>query len=122
MEGKKILFNRARCRRCGTFLESKTVHDFRTCACGAISIDGGREYIHHVAVDWDFFEDLCEYEELIDPHTGVKLTPSWHGEDCQGNGTHPGVECCCDECDYLMICWEDYKPGRIWDETEQKWI
>lgn len=69
MSGKKISFNRARCRKCGTFLESKTVHDFQTCACGAISIDGGREYIRQLAVDWNLFEDLTEYEELINPNT-----------------------------------------------------
>lgn len=34
-----------------------------------------------------------------------ELTPSYHGKDCLGNGQHPGIECCCDECDYLMICF-----------------
>ncbi len=57
----KILFNRARCRKCGTFLESKTVHDLQTCACGAISIDGGQAYIHHMAKDLNDIEDLTEY-------------------------------------------------------------
>ena len=57
----KILFNRARCRKCGTFLESKTVHDFQTCACGAVSIDGGRAYIRRVGNKEDI-EELIEYE------------------------------------------------------------
>lgn len=57
----KILFNRARCRKCGTFLESKNEHDLQTCACGAISIDGGRKYIRQIAKDLNDIEDLTEY-------------------------------------------------------------
>ena len=36
--------------------------------------------------------------------TGVVLTPGNHGNDCLGNGEHPGIECCCDECDYMICC------------------
>lgn len=56
------------------------------------------------------YEELYSAEELTDP-TGTKLTPSWHGEKCLGNGEH-GLECCCDECDFYLACfpdWEDYK-------------
>lgn len=45
---------------------------------------------------------------LIDP-TGTPLTPSFHGEDCLGNGEHPGIECCCDECDHYLTCFPDWK-------------
>lgn len=45
---------------------------------------------------------------LIDP-TGTPLTPSFHGEDCLGNGEHPGIECCCDNCDYYLTCFPDWK-------------
>ena len=40
--------------------------------------------------------------------TGVELTP---GESavCLGNGEH-GFECCCDECDYLGLCFPKCKP------------
>lgn len=47
-------------------------------------------------------------KELIDP-TGTKLTPSWHGEECLGNGEWPGYECCCDNCDYYLACFPDWK-------------
>ena len=47
-------------------------------------------------------------DNCIDP-TGVKLTPSWHGKDCLGNGEHPGIECCCDECAWYLECWPDYQ-------------
>ena len=45
--------------------------------------------------------------DLMDP-TGVELTPSYHGELCLGNGEYPQYECCCDECDYYLVCFPDY--------------
>lgn len=44
--------------------------------------------------------------------TGVLLTPSERGEKCLGNGKCVDadgneIECCCDECDYLMYCFPD---------------
>lgn len=47
-------------------------------------------------------------EDFIDP-TGTTLNPSWHGEDCLGNGEHPGIECCCDECQFYLSCFPDWK-------------
>ena len=38
--------------------------------------------------------------------TGIILIPGNHGSDCPGNGTVPGVECCCDECDFFLCCWD----------------
>ena len=43
-----IVKNRARCKKCGTILESRSVHDFKTCSCGAMSVDGGHEYIRRL--------------------------------------------------------------------------
>ena len=42
--------------------------------------------------------------------TGVELTPGNHWKDCLGNGEHKGVECCCNECDYMMCCMSDDFP------------
>ena len=42
--------------------------------------------------------------------TGVILVPGNLGKDCPGNGTVPGVECCCDECDYMLCCVETHDP------------
>jgi hypothetical protein len=41
----KIILNMARCNSCQNIVISASVHDFRTCKCGAISVDGGREYL-----------------------------------------------------------------------------
>ena len=51
----------------------------------------------------------------IDPSTGIPLTPSFHGVDCLGNGEHPGLECCCDECDFYLECFPDWDLGHELD-------
>ena len=43
--------------------------------------------------------------------TGVELIPGNRGIDCPGNGKHTDengeiIECCCDECDYMLCCLE----------------
>ena len=48
-------------------------------------------------------------KELIIDGTGTILTPGDEGRNCRGNGTHYNwrnkvIECCCDECDYMMCC------------------
>ena len=40
--------------------------------------------------------------------TGIELTPG-EPEDCLGNGTQ-GFECCCDECDYFLLCFPEFDP------------
>lgn len=40
----KIIRNRIKCKKCQDIIESKDVHDFQTCKCGAVSVDGGQEY------------------------------------------------------------------------------
>lgn len=39
--------------------------------------------------------------------TGTPLVPGNEGKDCPGNGTDPRYECCCDECDYMLDCFEN---------------
>ena len=68
-------------------------------------------------------------KKAIDPSTGIALTPSFHGESCLGNGDHTGYACCCDECDFYLNCFPDWKdhissgeaakasPGRSWQKS-----
>lgn len=49
-----------------------------------------------------------EYKMIIDV-TGIKLTPGNFGKNCLGNGRHRNIkgkllECCCDECGYMLCC------------------
>lgn len=47
-------------------------------------------------------------KKIIDV-SGITLTPSFQGSKCLGNGEHKGYECCCDECDYYLECFPQYK-------------
>ena len=38
--------------------------------------------------------------------TGVELTPG-EPDVCLGNGDQ-GFECCCDECDYFLLCFPEF--------------
>lgn len=38
------IVNKVRCKKCDEIIESKSTYDFKTCKCGSISIDGGKEY------------------------------------------------------------------------------
>jgi predicted RNA-binding Zn-ribbon protein involved in translation (DUF1610 family) len=43
-----IVQNAALCLSCGDKIVSKHRHDFVTCTCGAVSVDGGQEYLRRV--------------------------------------------------------------------------
>lgn len=54
--------------------------------------------------------------EKIYDVTGVELAPG-NMSICLGNGEHINeegspVECCCDECDYLMLCLENEDKSK----------
>ena len=62
-ENKKIKVNKIRCKNCGDIIESKTVHDFKTCKCGNVSVDGGKEYLRRSFKNSrEDYEDLSEFE------------------------------------------------------------
>ena len=44
-------------------------------------------------------------EKIIDI-TGVEFTPG-KPSVCLGNGEQ-GFECCCDECDYFLLCFPEF--------------
>ncbi len=54
--------NRAKCRLCNDIIESTHVHDYRTCSCGEISVDGGGEYQRFSANDVNNFISL-DYDD-----------------------------------------------------------
>ena len=43
-----IVQNAVTCLACGDFIVSKHRHDFVTCTCGAVSVDGGQSYLRRV--------------------------------------------------------------------------
>lgn len=57
----KILKNAIRCKKCGDEIESRTVHEFRTCKCGAVSVDGGLYYLKRCG-ELEDIEELSIFE------------------------------------------------------------
>ena len=62
--------NRAMCRNCGSKIESKHRHDFVSCQCGSIFIDGGKDYcraggnLHNLVLLNDDDTEISFKEEL----------------------------------------------------------
>jgi len=64
MSLKRIKRNVAKCLLCGDVMESVSTHDFRTCSCGSLSVDGGKEYIRRNFKEESCFEELTEMEDI----------------------------------------------------------
>ena len=59
---KKIIQNEAECKKCGDTIWSAHRHDFKTCGCGAISVDGGMDYIRRCGHPEDAIERSMSME------------------------------------------------------------
>ena len=62
-----IVENAAVCLSCGDKIVSKHRHDFVTCTCGAVSVDGGQSYLRRVGdfgnamdLSWSLPDDVYE--------------------------------------------------------------
>lgn len=58
-----IIRNAIRCNLCDDEIESKTVHDFVWCKCGACAVDGGHEYLKRCGKRENITELSVETEE-----------------------------------------------------------
>ena len=63
MKRYRVIQNAARCRKCGDTIVSHHRHDWVPCTCGAIFVDGGREYIRQGGSAEDL-EDLSKVKEI----------------------------------------------------------
>lgn len=45
MSRRQILVSKIKCNKCGDIIESRMVHDFKFCKCGAFAVDGGKDYL-----------------------------------------------------------------------------
>ena len=62
--------NAAQCAHCKDIIDSKYRHDFKSCKCGKISVDGGFDYIKRSAADPDDVIELSEYKEVSENRKG----------------------------------------------------
>ena len=51
-----------------------------------------------------------KHSKRVPDITGVLLTPG-EPDVCLGNGEQ-GYECCCDECDYYLLCFPEFDPKK----------
>lgn len=73
--------NRAKCKLCQEIIESFHRHDYVTCKCGEISVDGGIDYYRCSAKNWENFlriddegnEIVVKVEEYYQESTGEQL-------------------------------------------------
>ena len=59
---EKIIKNQVKCLKCGDIIESKNRHDFVTCSCGNVSVDGGKDYLRRTFHNKDDYEELSIVE------------------------------------------------------------
>lgn len=71
---EKIIKNRAYCKLCGKEVESKSVHDLRSCKCGALSVDGGRDYCRRVGHPANYIDTSVVIETTDIPKFRVGQT------------------------------------------------
>lgn len=60
---KKLIINRVQCLLCEDIITSEHSHDFKTCKCGNLSIDGGNEYPRRLYQKHNSYQDLSEFTE-----------------------------------------------------------
>lgn len=58
---RRIIRNAIRCNHCGDVIESTYRHNFVTCRCGRVSVDGGHDYLRRCGDPSDY-TDLSEIE------------------------------------------------------------
>ncbi len=47
--------NKAKCKLCSDVIESFHQHDYVSCSCGEIAVDGGPEGLRCIAMNWENF-------------------------------------------------------------------
>lgn len=57
MEDKEeIISNKIKCKKCGDVIESKNINDYKRCSCGAVAVDGGKDYLKRIGNKEDYEE------------------------------------------------------------------
>lgn len=60
-----ILSNQVKCLKCGDEIYSAHVHDFKTCGCGAVSVDGGQQYLRWLGNPKDYEDMSIEIDNTM---------------------------------------------------------
>lgn len=61
---RRITKNAVKCKICGDIIESTYRHDFVTCSCGNVSVDGGHDYLRRAFRNREEYIELSESEPV----------------------------------------------------------
>lgn len=81
MNDTKILSNSVKCNLCQDVIFSRYTHDYVTCECGNVSVDGGMDYLKRCCTIKDSYEDISIVwptslsEAITDVFKGATYTP-----------------------------------------------
>lgn len=53
---EEIISNKIKCKKCGDVIESKNTNDYKRCSCGAVAVDGGKDYLKRIGSEEDYEE------------------------------------------------------------------
>jgi hypothetical protein len=73
----KITKNAAQCLQCFDVIESRHRHDYVTCSCGSISVDGGLAYLRASFKDQSLFSSKVETRRYTEQELLEKLTTAY---------------------------------------------
>lgn len=61
---RKIVRNAIKCNSCGDVIESTYRHDYKSCSCGRVSVDGGLDYLRRGFTNsQNDYTDLSDFED-----------------------------------------------------------
>ena len=57
---EEIINNKIKCKKCGDIIESKSTNDYKRSSCGAVAVDGGKDYLKRMGNEetYDAFSEL----------------------------------------------------------------
>lgn len=62
-----VLENAATCLECGEYIRSNNLHDYKSCGCGAIAVDGGSWYCKRVGSLESIQDHIIMYDDANSP-------------------------------------------------------
>ena len=70
----RIIKNAIKCNHCGDVIESEYTHDYKTCSCGRVAVDGGHDYLRRAYSTGR--DDYTELSICVDPTSNAEQSES----------------------------------------------
>lgn len=111
-EEKKIVLNRAKCLDCNDIITSYHVHDYVTCSCKKLSVDGGTEYISRSYVDKTKYINMNVYAD--EPFDIIRKSLHWGTRGKSGKDKLKFISISEMDDDHLEKILRNEKVGANW--------